>query len=605
MGQSLITIEDKKRGEKMKKALLTITLILLFVLLVSCGKEQVKDMEKKETVEVTWWISRGEDSTYYMSYDDNPAVKYLETLDFNGKKVDLKFLVPVTGSERDNFNTLLMTEEYAKIFDMSYCSSTATELYEDDIIWDLTPYIEEYMPNYAEIIKDPEFVPYVYSPVEGEKKILSLYNLKSEVTSNFMGLCYRRDWVAKYGENPFTGESFNYGYTDESDYNTYWDDVVFPSGNENPLYVSDWEWMFGIFEKAMEDLGITDGYCISLFYKGYNESGGNFDSAFGGGCPLWYKDQDGNATFGGTSEAMRAYLTMMNAWYEKGWLDKNFADHTSDQVYAIDSAKVNSGKVGAFVGRRGNSGGQMDSGDKFTDGIMIYGAPPAINDVYGGEELKNNEPYSLYQYSRIGVNICISKKTTEEELKTILPMLDYLYSEEGSTLLALGMDKEEFESIQDPTYIKYGLEDGAYTKTVMDDGQIVYDRNPKLIEDNDLASAMALKRLTCGYYVPGIVPALNRSYDISALRNMTTWDYYLNTGYIDKSLRAQFTSDEAALFSKVYSNVDTYMSQNIPKFIMGVLDINGVDWDNYAKMLNKYSPNKVTAIYQRVFDTYR
>ena len=87
MGQSLITIEDKKRGEKMKKALLTITLILLFVLLVSCGKEQVKDMEKKETVEVTWWISRGEDSTYYMSYDDNPAVKYLETLDFNGKKV--------------------------------------------------------------------------------------------------------------------------------------------------------------------------------------------------------------------------------------------------------------------------------------------------------------------------------------------------------------------------------------------------------------------------------------------------------------------------------------------------------------------------------------
>ena len=184
-------------------------------------------------------------------------------------------------------------------------------------------------------------------------------------------------------------------------------------------------------------------------------------------------------------------------------------------------------------------------------------------------------------------------------------MLDYLYSEEGSTLLALGMDKEEFESIQDPTYIKYGLEDGAYTKTVMDDGQIVYDRNPKLIEDNDLASAMALKRLTCGYYVPGIVPALNRSYDISALRNMTTWDYYLNTGYIDKSLRAQFTSDEAALFSKVYSNVDTYMSQNIPKFIMGVLDINGVDWDNYAKMLNKYSPNKVTAIYQRVFDTYR
>ena len=591
----------------MKKLVAILLSMLLILSLISCNKGETKSGEeaKTETVEVTWWISRGEDSTYYMSYDDNPAVKYLETLDFNGKKVDLKFLVPVTGAERDNFNTLLMTEEYAKIFDMSYCTSTATELYEDDIIWDLTPYIEEYMPNYSRIIKDPEFVPYVYSPVDGEKKILSLYNLKSEVTSNFMGLNYRRDWVAKYGNNPFTGEKFNYGYTDESDYNTYWDDVVFPNGTENPIYVSDWEWMFEIFEKAMADLGITDGYCISIYYKGFSEAGGNFDSAFGGGCPMWYKDQNGNAAFGGTSEELKTYLILMNSWYNKGWLDKNFADHTSDQIYAIESAKINSGKVGAFIGRRGNAGGQMDSGDKLTEGIMIYGARPAINDVYGSDEMKNKEPYSLYQYSRIGVNICISKKTTEDELKTILTMLDYLYSDEGSALLALGLSKEEFESIQDSTYKKYGLEDGAYTKAINEDGSVVFERNPKLLEDNNLASAMALKRVTCGYYVPGIVPALNRSYDACSLRNMTEWDYYLNTGYIDKSLRAQFTSDEAAVYSKVYSNVDTYMSQNIPKFIMGVLDVNGVDWDNYCKMLNKYSPNKVTAIYQRVFDSYR
>ena len=591
----------------MKKLVAILLSMLLILSLISCNKGEVKSGEeaKTETVEVTWWISRGEDSTYYMSYDDNPAVKYLETLDFNGKKVDLKFLVPVTGAERDNFNTLLMTEEYAKIFDMSYCTSTATELYEDDIIWDLTPYIEEYMPNYSRIIKDPEFVPYVYSPVDGEKKILSLYNLKSEVTSNFMGLNYRRDWVAKYGTNPFTGEKFNYGYTDESDYNTYWDDVVFPNGTENPIYVSDWEWMFEIFEKAMADLGITDGYCISIYYKGFSEAGGNFDSAFGGGCPMWYKDQNGNAAFGGTSEELKTYLILMNSWYNKGWLDKNFADHTSDQIYAIESAKINSGKVGAFIGRRGNAGGQMDSGDKLTEGIMIYGARPAINDVYGSDEMKNKEPYSLYQYSRIGVNICISKKTTEDELKTILTMLDYLYSDEGSALLALGLNKEEFESIQDPAYKKYGLEDGAYTKAINEDGSVVFERNPKLLEDNNLASAMALKRVTCGYYVPGLVPALNRSYDTCSLRNMPEWDNYLNTGYIDKSLRAQFTSDEAAVYSKVYSNVDTYMSQNIPKFIMGVLDVNGVDWDNYCKMLNKYSPNKVTAIYQRVFDSYR
>ena len=117
--------------------------------------------------------------------------------------------------------------------------------------------------------------------------------------------------------------------------------------------------------------------------------------------------------------------------------------------------------------------------------------------------------------------------------------------------------------------------------------------------------AMAAKRTAIGYYSKGFIPALNESYTKCALQAMAEWDYYYNTGYIDKALRNQFTSDEAATYSKVYANIDTYMSQNIPKFITGALDVNGADWDNYVKMLNKYSPNKVTAIYQRIFDSVR
>ncbi len=598
----------------MKKALTVILCVFVLFALVSCGgkgesssSDTTTASKKVETQKITWWIPRGEDSTYYMSYDENPAINYIETKEFNGKKIDIQFMTPISGAERDNFNTLIMTEDYPNIFDMSYCTSSPSELLEDGVIWDLTPYMEEYMPNYMKIINgDTSLTPYVYTPVNGEKKILTLYSITAETLGNFMGLNYRRDWVAKYGTNPFTGEKFNYGYTDESDYNTYWDDVVFPNGTENPIYVSDWEWMFEIFEKAMSDLGITDGYCISLYYKGFAEAGGLFDAAFGGGCPMWYRDQDGNAAFGGTSEAMKTYLVMMNTWYNKGWLDKNFAEHSSDQIYAIESAKINSGKVGAFVGRRGNSGGQMDSGDKLTDGIMIYGARPAINDVYGSDAVKNKEPYSLYQYSHLRGNLCISTKATEEELKTILSMLDYLYTEEGCTLLAFGLTKEQNDEIKSPVFAKYGLENGSFARVSQnEDGSYVYKRDAKLLDDNDLASAMAAKRIAIGYYAKGVVPALNDSYTVCALRNMAEWDYYYNTGYIDKALRAQFTTDETTTYSKVYANVDTYMSQNIPKFITGVLDVNGVDWDNYCKMLNKYSPNKVTAAYQRIFDSFK
>ncbi|HPY44359.1 MAG TPA: hypothetical protein PLX62_07090 [Bacteroidales bacterium] len=589
----------------MKKALAVIFTLATIICIVSCGGK-TGGKSANETVEITWWIPRGEDSTYYMSYDDNPAVRYLETMQFNGKNIDLKFSVPISGSERDNFNTLLMTEDYCKIFDMSYCTSSPEELVNDGIIWDLTPYMKEYMPHYMEIIEnDPFLAPYVYNIVNGEKKVLSLYSITYEILGNFMGLNYRRDWVAKYGKNPFTGAAFTYGYTDPADYNTYYDDVVFPNGTSDPIYVSDWEWMFGIFEKAIADLGITDGYCISLYFKGYSEAGGNFASAFDGGTHMWFRDKSGNAAFNGSSEAMKTYIQMMNSWYRKGWLDKNFAERTSDQVFAIDSAKINSGKIGAFIGRRGNTGGQMDNGDKLTEGIMIYGARPVINDVYGSDAMKNNEPYSLYQYSRLRGNLCISKKASEEDLKTILSMLDYLYTEEGGCLLAFGMTKEQNDVLQDPTYTKYYLTNGAFNRETLADGSMAYHRDEKLLDDNDLASAMAAKRLTIGYYSKGFVPALNESYTKCALQAMAEWDYYYNTGYIDKALRNQFTSDEAATYSKVYANIDTYMSQNIPKFITGALDVNGADWDNYVKMLNKYSPNKVTAIYQRIFDSVR
>ena len=589
---------------KMKKVVYAVFIALAMICLVSCSGSDKKSA--KDTVEITWWIPKAEDSTYYMSYEENPGVRQLETMEFNGHKVSLKFTVPISGSERDNFNTLMMTEDYKMIFDMSFCTSSPMELLEDGVIWDLTPYMEEYMPHYMQIIKsDESLAPYVYNSVNGEKKILSLYSITNETLGNFMGLNYRRDWVAKYGTNPKTGAKFTYGYTDPSDYNTYYDDVVFPSGGNDPIYVSDWEWMFGIFEKAIADLGITDGYCISLYYKGFSEAGGNFDAAFGGGTPMWFRNKSGNAEFGGTSEALKTYLQMMNSWYQKGWLDKNFAEHTADQIYAIESAKMNSGKVGAFVGRRGNSGGQMDNGDKLTEGIMVYGAPPAINDVYGSDAVKNNEPYSLYQYSHLRGNLCISKKASEEELKTIMSMLDYLYTEEGGCILAFGLTKEQNDILQDPTYAKYNLTEGAYNKEVLADGRIAYHRDVKLVDDNDLASAMAAKRLTIGYYSPGFVPALNESYTKCALYNMAQWDKYYNTGYIDKALQNQFTSDEAATYSKVYANVDTYMAQNIPKFITGALNVNGADWDNYCKMLTKYSPDKVTKIYQRIFESVK
>lgn len=588
----------------MKRSIAWILAVLLLVsvcVLPGCGNDG--SASSGDAVQVSYWISKGEDSKYYMSYEENPAVKYLETLEFNGKKIDLSFVVPISGAELDNFNTLLMTDEYTGIMDMSFSTSTALELYEDGYVYDLTPYMEEYMPNYLRVVEEnPHLESLVFTNVDGEKKVLSLYSITDELMGNFMGYLYRRDWVAKYGKHPETDAAFTYGYTDPADFNTWYDDVVFPSGGADPVYISDWEWMFEIFEVAMADLGITDGYCLAPYFKGFQEDGG-FYSGFGGGNPMWSRTADGNAIFGGDSDNMRAMLQCLNTWWEKGWLDKNFVEHTGDQVYTTDSTKVHTGKVGMWIGRRAETGGQMDLDDPLTDGIYVAGARQPINDIYGGEAQKNKEPDSMFQQSQLRGGLVITNKIAEEDLPTVLTFLDYLYTAEGGTLMCFGLNDEQFEQMQDEAYIKFGLTDGAVRTEEQPDGTVKYIRTESLIADNDLASAMAAKRMTVGWYAPGFVPALNASYMPCATDAMAEWDYYLNTGYPDKAFRTLFTAEESTTYDKVHANVDTFMSTQLPKFIMGNLDIdNDQDWTDYCKMLNKYSPDKVTKVYQRIFE---
>ena len=71
---------------------------------------------------------------------------------------------------------------------------------------------------------------------------------------------YRRDWLVNYGTNPQTGEAFSGEWKDGE----WTDNVVFPSGGTDPVYISDWEWMFDIFETALQMQGMTDGYVMQL-----------------------------------------------------------------------------------------------------------------------------------------------------------------------------------------------------------------------------------------------------------------------------------------------------------------------------------------------------
>ncbi|MBQ5986492.1 MAG: hypothetical protein IJL59_04450 [Clostridia bacterium] len=582
----------------MKKLTLAMALVLLLAALLGCSGGQDTDTDA-DTLALSWWIPAGADTSYYTTYEENPCMKYIEqTMTFNGQKVDLTFLVPAAGAELDNFNTLLATEEYADILDLSRSKMSASELYEDGILRDLTPYIEQYMPNYmAALNASPELKSYVIS----DGKYLALYGIRETAQSNFMGFLYRRDWVAKYGKNPVTGEPFTYGFGEAKNAQTWTDNVVFPSGGSEPIYISDWEWMFDIFQTAINDLGITDGYCYAPYFKGYNEDG-LFYSGFGGGTPMWYRTADNHAAFGGGSDNLRAYLQCMNTWYENGWLDKQFAERTTDLVYSINSAGVHTGKVGLWLGRTGEVGTLMDVGDEWTSGIMVVGAKPPINDLYGSDAQKNKEPDSMYQMSRLSQPIAVTNKVTDEELPTVLSFLDSFYAEEGGILLAIGMNAEQAAATDDDFYARFGLTDGAYTVETGADGSKTIHIAKTLLDDSQLGNAAALTRLSTGLWTSEVVAAKEESYSPEAQDAHRVWDFYKNIGFPDSLIRARFSVDESNTYNKVYANLDTYMSSQLPQFITGKLDIDSDEaWNSYCKMLKKYGPDKVTDLYEKLF----
>ena len=149
--------------------------------------------------------------------------------------IKLDFQVPAAGTANENLNTIISTGDYTDVLDISLFSGSIADLYEEGIILDLTPYVEKYMPNYRKFIEEhPECALTATNVVDGEKKYLQLYTY-GNVIEPWSGYMYRRDWIVKYGKNPSDGSDFTGEYTqnnsdDRSTWDSWTDNVVFPSG---------------------------------------------------------------------------------------------------------------------------------------------------------------------------------------------------------------------------------------------------------------------------------------------------------------------------------------------------------------------------------------
>ncbi len=557
--------------------------------------QQEEPVEATDETTFTYYLSTSLEPSYGNSYNDLEVMKYFldKTWDVDGtkKKIRLDISSAPAGSESDNMNTLIATGEYADVIDMAAASDSPETMYEQGIVIDITEYVEKYMPNYlAWTDAHPQYA----GQIKNDGRYLKIYLVSDEAQDPWSGFCYRRDWIVKYGRNPETGKSFTGGWNDDK---TEWtDDVVFPSGGTDPIYISDWEWMLPILQEALDDQQITDGYAFQMMASGTYYTG-DLASSFGGGMFGTYIDSDGIVKQGRDTEQARAYLECMRHWYEEGWMDPYFQEKSGDSTwFMVDAGTVYSGKVGLWSGMSNSLGAGLDTGDTFNSGSCVYAAAQPINDVYGTAACKNVEPNCFYQQALTSTGICLTDKAEKKDIPALLTALDWLYGE-GAMLHTYGLSKEEQEKEQFVLYNEHGLENGAYY-TEEEDGVTVYHAESRLEDEYGLNEAASLMRLAGMYKYENVT----KDRDEFTEHQFDQWRMYDGSGSLMMAPVAnQLTPAMSDELAEKSPGLNTYCSIEIPKFITGEYDIaSDADWENYCEGLAVYEPDLQAKFYNQL-----
>ena len=230
----------------MKKRLLALVLALSLGLLgvLPAFAEELPADDPSKNIEFTIW-NIADDYKHYTSFEENPAVLYLNKK-FN---VTIKYQLPPMGAEAQNFTLMLGTGDYTDMMNVMYSSESMSALYEDGVIRDLAPYLEKYMPNYYAILQsNDELRKMVY---DDEGHAFALYEMEDLVRNQWGGMMYRKDIL-----DTMTGGN-----------------VAFPSGNDKPTTVEDWDYMLPLMKAYFDASGMTETACLIIPACGYIKTG--------------------------------------------------------------------------------------------------------------------------------------------------------------------------------------------------------------------------------------------------------------------------------------------------------------------------------------------
>ena len=512
-----------------------------------------------------------DDYELYTSYSDNPIVQYLNEK-FN---VTLEFQQPAQGGEADQFNLMLGTGDFTDVMEISNKGSTTVQkLYEDEVIYDLAPYLDEYAPNFKKFLEEHEIYKKAYYTSDGKLFTVPMH-LKDmdDYTEIWGGFLYRYDILDKMTNG----------------------NVQFPSGNEDPTTVDDWTYMMKLMKEYFEQQNLKDYACLIIPSSGYVATG-ELTNGFGT-YTSFYMDGD-TVVYGPTTQQYYNYLKQMNEWYEAGYIYQDFASRTGDSFYAPNPSLVNSGAVGIWYGTVGQLSDALEASGVEGADVRACASPLDVKNGQDGSDSGINMLYGN-AVSMDAAGFVVSTECSEEKLIKFLQVCDFLFTEEGSMLASYGLDQEH-GSADNEVYQKIGLEDGAWWYD--ENGNFVM--NPVIDNASDEFCGNDYYNTITGYRLPGMRTyqyTLERQPEKDVKASQIWGQYGFESTYPSA---VQKTTAEAKELGDLAAQYGTELDTRTVKFIMGTEKLTPESFEEFCASMESLGTIRGTEIKQIEYDRY-
>lgn len=435
--------------------------------------------------------------------------------------ITIEFIHPPTGQQAEQFNLMIASRDLPDMIEYNWINYMGGpgKAINDNIIISLNQFMEGQTPNFTKLVTGG-----------GEFSDVYAKGTKTDKNDFFAFPAFN---VGKY--RTFVGIMLRQDWLSDLNLSV-------------PETIDEWTTVLRAFKQKKNAKAPLTGSV--QFVTGDNRSG--FNGAFNVGRGLYV--EDGIIKYGPMEEGYRAFIQLLRDWYAEGLLDNDYPTNSD----VVMNAKMTDGTSGARIG---GIGGVMGTYLKMMETVNpsydLVGAPYPVLNKGETDRFLNIENDVQHPYLAI-TTACGSPEIAAR-------WADNLYSEDGFMLL------------------NFGVENESYT---MVDGHPVYTEN--IISNSRHSISEAL-----GLYTRATTPApgLNQAEDY--LKQYYKYSqqvdaFELWAQNVDEARRVVIptgvipTLEESEEIAALRTDIDTYVSEMVLKFIQGVEPM-----ENYDGFINR------------------